>query len=547
MPDNARLTAVSASADKPEIVPGAILLDRYKAVRVVGQGGMGVVVHAVHLIEGDEVAIKFLLPQFATSAEAGARFVREARAAAKIPSDHITRVMDTGTSPDFGAYIVMEFLPGDDLSRHVRRGLRATVDVAIDYIVQAADALAHAHTVGVIHRDVKPANMFLIQQPGQRAVVKVLDFGISKVVEEASLEITKTSTLLGSGLYMSPEQMRSAKTVDHRTDVYSLGISMFELLTGTQPFVADSYPDLCIKVTMEEPAPLRRFRPDIPEDLARVIGRAYARLPAERYQSVPEFATALSPWAAPDTRPAILALEKLGRSRPPMASGDFQSVPPPPPAAKAFDNAATLPVAPILPQILMGGEVLGGPPGARPGSSPELAEARTQAMGPAPATRGSSVPPGPPLIETSAKAFSKTASTDSAARTIAIAALGTFFLCTLLVGGYLLSRKSHPAGVDGPDPTAAVDPKTVETVAARSTNETPPVAPTQTASSEATDDPSASASASTASSASAKTPRVPKTPASASASAKPRATGSPGDPFSCFDPTTKLRIPCPAH
>ncbi len=297
------------------IPEGTIVLEKYRVVRTLGIGGMGLVVEAIHTQLGTPVAIKFLLPQFAASAEAGRRFVREAQAASKITSEHSVRVFDAGTSQPYGPYIVMEFLQGNDLSRYLRQSGVFSVEVAIDFAVQAGLALGEAHANGVVHRDVKPANLFLVEQPDGSQLVKVLDFGISKVVEETSLEVTKTSAILGSGLYMSPEQMKSSKTVDHRTDIYALGVSLFELLTRTQPYTADSFAELAIKVNMEAPTDIRTLRPDVSTELAAVIERAYAKKADDRFQSMGELALALEPWAAMRTRPRIQALARTETRR----------------------------------------------------------------------------------------------------------------------------------------------------------------------------------------------------------------------------------------
>lgn len=331
------------------IPPGTIVLDKYRVIRTLGIGGMGLVVEATHAQLGTPVAIKFLLPQFSASQEAGRRFVREAQAASKITSEHSVRVFDAGTSQPYGPYIVMEFLHGYDLSRHVRHSGAFAVEVAIDFAVQAGLALAEAHANGVVHRDVKPANLFLVDQPDGGQLVKVLDFGISKVVEETSLEVTKTSAILGSGLYMSPEQMKSSKTVDHRTDIYALGVSLFELLTRTQPYTADSFAELAIKVNMEPPTDIRTLRADIPAELGAAIARAYAKKADERYQSMGELALALAPWAAERTRPRIEALARTETRR-----GRAPSVAPPAPAgASPSPNAMftnlRLPPPPSLP------------------------------------------------------------------------------------------------------------------------------------------------------------------------------------------------------
>jgi serine/threonine-protein kinase len=317
------VTAPAAFAGFP---PGTVLLDKYRVIRELGFGGMSLVVCAEHLVLETLVAIKFLLPELATLPDATPRFLREAQAATRISGEHVARVLDMGElPPEEGSpfypggtpYIVMEYLEGKDLGRHVKEGKRFSVTEAIDVVVQAAEALARAHAAGIVHRDVKPSNLFLVRQPDGTELVKVLDFGISKVVEEAAkdnLDLTKTTAVMGSALYMSLEQMRSTKTVDHRTDIYALGVTLYELLSGTQPFTAESFSELCVKVSLDPPDPLRRHRPDVSEELAAVIAVAYARAKEERYQSVGQLAQALAPFAAATTRPLVEAIRRFERA-----------------------------------------------------------------------------------------------------------------------------------------------------------------------------------------------------------------------------------------
>ncbi len=328
--------------DVTNLAPGTVLLGKYRIVRTLGMGGMGVVVQAEHVTLGSTVAMKFLLPQFATVSDAAERFVREARAASRIASDHVAHVLDVGTLPEASdvPYMVMEYLEGQDLSRALKSGHRFTIEEAIDYIIQAAEALAEAHRERIIHRDVKPANLFLTRYADGTPLVKVLDFGISKIAQDAQIGdmgLTKTTAVLGSGYYMSPEQMRSAKSVDTRTDIYALGVCIFELLTGSPPFTADNFAELCLKVAMDPPTPMRLRRPDVPEALAEVIAKAYARSPDDRYPTMGAFVAALAPWASPHSYPAI---EQVGRISARMGDrGTMSSVPamapagsmPPPP------------------------------------------------------------------------------------------------------------------------------------------------------------------------------------------------------------------------
>jgi serine/threonine-protein kinase len=303
---------VGSSLDVTQLAAGTVLMDKYRVVETVGVGGMGVVIACDHLTLDLRVALKLLLPQLISNDAVVRRFVLEAKAATRIQSQHVARVLDVGTMtgeglPEGGVpFMVMEYLEGNDLSHWVRRGTRFPIEDAVDYIAQAGEALAQAHKVGIIHRDIKPANLFLCEREGHR-VVKVLDFGISKILDEEPQEmgLTKTTTVLGSGLYMSPEQMRSAKNVDFRTDIYSLGVCLYELLTGTQPHTAETFSELCVKVNIDPPTPLRRYRSDAPSALARVLEKAYARDPADRHNTVQDFVAALEPFASRDTASTI--------------------------------------------------------------------------------------------------------------------------------------------------------------------------------------------------------------------------------------------------
>src|SRR5262245_18740218 len=239
---------------------------------------MGVVVEARHVALDERVALKFLLENYAAHPNATARFLREARAAAKIRSEHVARVSDVETLETGAPYMVMEFLEGSDLSLVLAKRGPLPFEDAVEYVVQACDAIAVAHANGIVHRDLKPANLFLASHSDGSPLVKVLDFGISKIQSEAGADaLTRTSAAMGSALYMSPEQIRQAKSVDHRTDIYALGISLFELLSGRQPFIADTFPALCVEIATGVPADLGALRPDLPSGLVTVVSRAFAR------------------------------------------------------------------------------------------------------------------------------------------------------------------------------------------------------------------------------------------------------------------------------
>jgi len=303
-----------------DINPGTILAGKYRVDRVLGRGGMGVVVEARHISLDDRVALKFLLPEYAAHPDASKRFLREARAAVKIKGPHVARVSDVGTLEDGSPYMVMEYLEGEDASQLLARGPLPAPE-AIDYVVQACDAINEAHAFGIIHRDLKPANLFVTRHHDGTPFVKVLDFGISKMIGDGGVDgLTHTAATMGSALYMSPEQIRQSKSVDHRTDIYALGVTLYELLTGRQPFVAESFGALCVEVATGTPTSLLTLRPDLPPALAAAIEKAYARDPAARYQSVGELGVALAPWAPRRSQPIIERIARSARLVPGVAA-----------------------------------------------------------------------------------------------------------------------------------------------------------------------------------------------------------------------------------
>jgi serine/threonine-protein kinase len=288
---------------------GDLLAGKYRIDRILGAGGMGVVVAAHHVHLEEKVAIKFLLTEMITSGEAVARFTREARAAVKIKSDHVVRVSDVGMLENGAPYMVMEYLEGEDLSGWIKKRGALSVEQSVEFLLQTCEAIAEAHTLGIIHRDLKPANLFVIRRPDGALSVKVLDFGISKMRGAGSsvpdVSITKTSAMMGSPLYMSPEQMQSAKDVDPRADIWAMGIILYELLTGEAPFVAESVPELVAKVLSVPPPSLRSKRSEAPEGLDAVIIKCLEKDPANRFESVAELAHALIPFAPRRSRLSI--------------------------------------------------------------------------------------------------------------------------------------------------------------------------------------------------------------------------------------------------
>jgi serine/threonine-protein kinase len=283
------------------------VVDKYRVERVVGIGAMGVVVAARHTTLDQVVAIKLLVEHgFGSKEESVARFLNEARAAARIDSDYVCRVSDVGSLPSGVPYMVMEHLDGNDLEEELEARGRLDIGEAVDYVLQALDAIAAAHQLGIVHRDLKPANLFLARRPDGSRRVKVLDFGISKMTTTAASAMgtknhrryTKATRSLGTPAYMPPEQITDSASVDPRADIWALGAILYELVTGQMAFAGDTVKEVLDRVLTEEPCPVERLRPDVPRALAAVISRALSRDRNERWQSAATFARALAPFAS---------------------------------------------------------------------------------------------------------------------------------------------------------------------------------------------------------------------------------------------------------
>ena len=282
---------------------GDVLDGKYLVERVLGLGGMGVVVAAKHLQLDQRVAIKFVLPHAVMDAEAMERFAREARAAVKLRSEHVARVLDVATMPNGAPYMVMEYLAGSDLGDMIESGGPLPYVDAVDYVLQACEAIAEAHSHGIVHRDLKPRNLFVTHGVTGKPLVKVLDFGISKQTSPAGgsqkeLSLTRTTTVMGSPNYMSPEQLKSTKSVDARTDIWALGVILFEVLTKRVPFEAETVTQLTAMVLQDTPRPVDELRTDVPAGLARVISRCLEKDATRRYGTVAELARDLEPFGS---------------------------------------------------------------------------------------------------------------------------------------------------------------------------------------------------------------------------------------------------------
>jgi eukaryotic-like serine/threonine-protein kinase len=314
---------------------GEVLADKYRVERVLGAGGMGYVVACHHIHLQQKVALKFLHPNMLENEEIVGRFLREAQAAVQIKSEHVARVSDVGTLANGVPYMVMEFLEGTDLKHALQAKGQLPVAEAVDYVLQACEALAEAHVLGIVHRDLKPDNLFLTHKADGRPSVKVLDFGISKanLASSGASKLTGTSAMLGTPYYMAPEQLTSTRSVDARADIWSLGVVLYELISGTLPFQGETLADLCIRIVQSQPIPLPSLDPVVPAALWNVIARCLEKSYEARYPNVAELALALVPFG---TARAQFSADTISRIIPTQSGVLIPSVIPSAPlAAKA--------------------------------------------------------------------------------------------------------------------------------------------------------------------------------------------------------------------
>jgi serine/threonine-protein kinase len=321
---------------------GDVLAGKYRIEKVLGAGGMGVVVAARHIDLDQRVAIKCLLAHTRTMPEIVERFTREARAAAKIQGEHVARVIDVGRFEDGTPFMVMEYLQGHDLAAQLQEHGPLPVHDAVRYLLETCEAVVQAHAMRIVHRDLKPQNLFLAQQPGRRPIVKVLDFGISKVIEPGASALTKTSSVMGTPYYMSPEQLLSSKNVDERSDIWALGVILYELLIGEPPFVGDTGPEIIAQVLQNNPQPASARRPDLPAGMDQLIGRCMKTKVEERFANVADLAHALMPFAAAGDRESIVAIANV-LGVPSLRAGDTMLAAEAPVAARTQGTGASKP------------------------------------------------------------------------------------------------------------------------------------------------------------------------------------------------------------
>src|SRR5689334_7524736 len=289
-------TAILPEGMPSHIRPGLVIGGKYRLEQEIGKGSMGTVYRAVHVTLGQRVAIKLISGEHLQSTEARKRFSVEAKAAAKLRSRHVVQVYDDGETAEGNPYIVLEFLEGETLDQRLEREHDIPLADAVRIVAHVSRALARAHAQGIVHRDLKPANIFLVRSEDDEVgwIAKVLDFGIAKLESHGEKGTTQAGTVLGTPLFMSPEQVRGASSVDHRADLYSLGMCLHHMLTGEFCFYSPNFSDILIAICTQ-PLPLLRSKaPWVPEAVEQWFQRACAKEPLERFQSADEMTEALA-------------------------------------------------------------------------------------------------------------------------------------------------------------------------------------------------------------------------------------------------------------
>ncbi len=448
---------------------GTVLLGKYRIDERIGHGGMADVYRARHELLQQDVAIKVLSPELTEQADIKSRFLNEARAAARLRNEHVAAVMDVETAEDGTPFIVLEYLEGQDLDAVLEQRGPLPYKEVVDWVLQALEAVAHAHTQKIIHRDLKPANLFLTKKHDGTAVIKVLDFGLSKITSGLQGAVaTATTAMLGSPAFMSPEQLRSAKSVDVRADVWSMGVVLFHLVTKEFPFHGETDGEIFAAVLGQAPAKLRSARPELPEELERICAKCFARELGERYANVAELALALAPLASAQGAQSVERICRTLRVAPP---------PPPPPAADAAPLISLGAKSPSKPPL--DATTVGEAPAAPP--TKPLAATIPQQME---APKLPPPPEAPPPMKPMKAALVTTTASKARRRELAGFFVVLAIAATAAVSYYAWTHMDAPRAAAAPEPikpeppaaTATVPPPATETVTtAVATVTAPPV------------------------------------------------------------------------
>lgn len=424
---------------------GDLIAGKYRVERILGQGAMGMVVAAMHVELHELRAIKFMLPTALGDAEGVERFLREARACAKLKTKHVATVYDVGRLDNGAPYIVMEYLEGSDLKDFLNQERVLPVHVAVEYILQALEALGEAHQANIVHRDLKPANMFITAGVGGGPCIKIFDFGIAKLTPAGAgperNEMTTTEMIMGSPLYMSPEQMKSSRYVDGRSDLWAIGVILYRMVTGVLPFNAATQPELFAMVLKDDaPDPLV-FNANLPPGFVAIIMKCLEKDLEKRFKNAGELASALRPYLNPHPNPQeIDATTQVWRSSAPSTPG-----------ARLSDSGGTLrqstssrsfePVAASTHVMAHSNKVVDSQPGLHWGPAEIRASYPSGPGGQTATAMAETVAPAP-------------VANRSPALTIAIAVVGMFSVAGILIL-VLTSRDNAPPAAVATPPSVA--------------------------------------------------------------------------------------------
>ncbi len=493
------------------LAPGDLVLGKYRVERVIGQGGMGMVLAVRHTTLNELFAMKIMLNiDGVTGKQAFDRFIREARICASLKGEHVVKVQDVGELADGRPYMVMEYLEGQDLGSILEKKGPLSVPNAAAVILQACDALSEAHRLGIIHRDIKPPNMFLIRSPNGKIRLKLLDFGISKRVGAETKALTNTGAMMGSPLYMSPEQLTDARAVGPRTDIWAMGVVLYELLTGKVPFDGEMIFQVIQEILNKTPALPTEHRPSLPWEVDKIIERALRKDPAQRYETIEEFARDVRQML--NANSVISSSVNLLNPSEPEVNLEIESTP--------FDPASLGPTLEASSEDLVGKSI-------EVRVSEPMPESRA-AISAEPTTTST---PGTRAAQTHAD-LTKTLSTSGSAKTLSPMTLAIGAVLLLALGGvsvYLIQNGLRSTNADSPTESRPANPISAASNAAPALPATTAPAPMITAAPEPTNAPAAaSATAPTIEPTAArnKTKTLPGQTLKTGASAAPTATTS---------------------